>query len=58
MVDIEIPIIGSVVNHTTLFSAVEFPETVRTDNNLPVPAYLFDTFAQVKLEKNQIGKPI
>ena len=39
---IEIPIIGSIVNHTTLFSPIEFTELERSNSSAPLPLHVFD----------------
>lgn len=39
---IDIPIIGSIVNHTSLLSAVEFTNSERTQSSEPIPLYLMD----------------
>ena len=39
---IEIPIIGSIVNHTSLFSPIEFTELERSNSSAPLPLHAFD----------------
>ena len=39
---VEIPIIASVVNHTSLFSAIDIDQDKKYNSSLPLPMYMAD----------------
>jgi len=55
---VEIPIIGSVVNHTKLFSAVQFDRSQSMQNSQPLPLYLLDTTEKVQMHPNETRKEV
>ena len=55
---VEIPIIGSVVNHTTMFSAIELSGEQSANGLQPLPLYLLDTTEKVQMLPGQTKKEV
>lgn len=55
---VEIPIIGSVVNHTKLFSAIEFTPEQNRNQSLPLPLVILDSSDHVRVPVEHAKLPM